>query len=532
MPSELPPKLDEVPPSGVPLPPVIPGATAAGTLGDTLLRGRLHPLTLVVVLVKAVRGFVIPAVFVFLTGSQATLGLMLLLFLGLHLVQALIRYFTFTYRIEGGELITSQGVLSRTERHIPLARVQDVRMEQGLVHRWLSVTDVQIETAGGRGAEAVLSVLSRSEAERLRQAVFEAARAAVPSMAGQPAVAGPALPAEIIRQLSLRDVTLLGLTSNHAASAIVILFAGWQLVDDVLPAGFREWVAAAVAGNVEHWVQEGVSGRWLILGSVAVLALLIGMLISVAGSIVLFYGFTLSRRGEDLHRAYGLFTRRASSLPRRRIQLLKIEEPWLRRLLRLATIRADSAGSAPTQQEGDKSGRDVLLPVARREELEVLLPVFLPGLAEDPADWRRVDRCAIRRSMKKALLVCLALAILSFALQRHALALWPLLLILPSYALNVQSYRHLGYALGARHFFTRKGWLDRATHIVPIRNAQTVVIRQTPFDRRYRVATVHVDTAGQAYTGGGPRIRNVPAADAETVARTLAHRASETRYRW
>ena len=532
MPSNVPPKLDEVVPSGERVPPVIPGAPPGGTLGETLLRGRLHPLSLVVVLVKAVRGFLIPAVLVLLTGSQATLGLMLLAFLGLHLVQALVRYFTFTYRIQGGELITSQGLLSRTERHIPLGRVQDVRMEQGLVHRLLSVMDVQIETAGGRGAEAVLSVLSRSEAERLRQAVFEAARALAPAAVGQSGIAGPAAPTEIVRRLSLRELGLLGLTSNHAASAIVILLAGWQLVDDVLPAGFRERVAAAVAGNVEHWVEEGTSGRWLVLGSVAVLGLLMGMLISIAGSIVLFHGFTLSRRGEDLHRAYGLFTRRASSLPRRRIQLLKIEEPWLRRLLRLATVRADSAGSAPTEQGGDKSGRDVLLPVARREELERLLPVFLPGLAEDPPDWRRVDRCAIRRSTKKALLLCLALAVLSLALQRHLWALWPLLLILPIYALNVQGYRHLGYALGARHFFTRKGWLARATHIVPIRNAQTVVIRQTPFDRRYGVATVVVDTAGQTYTGGGPRIRNVPRAEAETVAWTLAERASGTRYRW
>ena len=532
MPSDGPPKLDGLGPGEKPPPPVIPGAPAHRTLGETLLHGRLHPLSLVVVLVKAVRGFLIPAVLVLLTGSQATFGLMLLVLLGLHLVQALIRYFTFTYRIQGGELITAQGLISRTERHIPLGRVQDVRMEQGLVHRWLSVMDVQIETAGGHGAEAVLSVLSRSEAERLRQAVFEVARTMAPAAAGQAAVAGPAVPAEIVRQLSLRDLVRLGLTSNHAASAIVILLAGWQLVDDVLPAGFRERVAAAIAGNVEHWVEEGVSGRWLVLGSVAILALLIGMLISVAGSIVLFHGFTLSRHGEDLHRAYGLFTRRASSLPRRRIQLLKVEEPWLRRLLRLATVRADSAGSAPTEQGGDKSGRDVLLPVARREELEALLPVFLPGLAEDLPDWRRVDRCAIRRSTKKALLVCIALAVLSLALQRHLLALWPLLLILPIYALNVQGYRHLGYALGARHFFTRKGWLDRATHIVPIRNTQTVVIRETPFDRRYGVATVLVDTAGQGYTGGGPRIRNVPRAEAETVARTLARRASGTRYRW
>jgi len=77
----------------------------------------------------------------------------------------------------------------------------------------------------------------------------------------------------------------------------------------------------------------------------------------------------------------------------------------------------------------------------------------------------------------------------------------------------------------------RSGWLSRATHIVPIRNVQSIVVRQTPFDRRHKVSTLVVDSAGQTNTGGGPRIRNVPTADVLNVARTLAHRAASTRYR-
>jgi putative membrane protein len=472
----------------------------------------------------------LPIIAVLLFGRRTNVSWVLMVFLALGLVRALVRYFTFTYRIEGGELITRQGILERTERHIPLSRVQDLRVEQGIVHRVLGVVDLHVDTAGGKGAEASLSVLSRAEAENLRRAVFDQVRVLTPAAGSLPP--SPMTSEEIVRRLSTRELVLAGMTSNRAASALVVVFAAWQFLDDLLPESVYERLAATVSASVEHWFEPGAQTNWaaIFLGGLAVI--LLGMLLSAAGSVILFHGFTLSRRGEDLHRAYGLFTRRSSSLPRRRIQLLKIDETWLRRLFGLAAVRADTAGGPPANEQESKDGRDVLLPIARREELDGLLSVFLPGVESDSPEWRRVSRRAIRRGTLKGSLVCglFALAVLLF--ERDWYGLWPLLFIPLVYVLNRISYRHLGYALGAGHFRTRRGWLSRATHIVPIRNAQTVVIRQTPLDRRHGVVTLLVDTAGQAHTGGGPQIRNVPVAEAEAVARTLAHRAAQTRYRW
>ncbi|HZF39912.1 MAG TPA: PH domain-containing protein, partial [Blastocatellia bacterium] len=74
------------------------------------------------------------------------------------------------------------------------------------------------------------------------------------------------------------------------------------------------------------------------------------------------------------------------------------------------------------------------------------------------------------------------------------------------------------------------GWAGRSTHIVPINKIQAVEVSQSPFDRRLGLATLIVDTAGQAYTGGGPQISNLPLDEARAVAGALAHRASATRY--
>jgi putative membrane protein len=139
---------------------------------------------------------------------------------------------------------------------------------------------------------------------------------------------------------------------------------------------------------------------------------------------------------------------------------------------------------------------------------------------------------AIRRDVIKGAIVCALIAALSFAARRQAISLWPLALLPAIWFVSVARYRHLGYALGERYFRTRRGWLGRSTHIVPINKIQAVEIHQSPFDRRLGLATLSVDTAGQAYTGGGPQIDNLPVDEARAIAGTLAHKASVTRYRW
>ncbi|MCX8155700.1 MAG: PH domain-containing protein [Verrucomicrobiae bacterium] len=455
--------------------------------------------------------------------------------MGLSLTYSLIRYFTFSYRITPYELITTQGLVGRLERKIPLARVQDVRIEQSLLQRLLGVVELQIETAGGQGAEANLSVLSSAEAEKLRLLILEHAGRALPATAATTDASTSMPPAaeEILCRLTLGDLVRAGLTSNYIASALVVLLVIWQQLDDLLPESVYEQLGRFLEQSVNQAANPAAGFSWTGALALALGLLTIGLIFSVAGSITLFYGFTLSRYGEDLRRSYGLFTRRISSLPRRRIQVLRIDEPWLRRCLGLATLRADTAGSTPQEGEEGKSGHDVLVPVLKRSAIEPLLPAVLPALGDEPeTPWQRVSPRAIRRgTLKGAWMVLLLTAAACLAWQSW-MGLWLLGLLPFVYWLNVQAYRHLGYRLGEYFFWSRQGWLSRKTWIVPVRNTQAIIVHQTPLDRWHGVASIRLDSAGQTSTGGGPHLHNVPATQALHLARTLARKASALRYRW
>jgi putative membrane protein len=501
-------------------------------LAQPIFEGRLHPLTLLFGLFKGLRGAIPIIPLIFFGNRWAFAGALLILFMG-TVISVMARYFSFSYRIEGNELITEQGIVARKHRSIPLERVQEIRIEQGVMHRLFDVVNARIETGGGEGAEASLSVLSRPEAERLRRTVIERAAAIragrAPTQAADADIVTP--DRVIIRRLSIRDLMIAGLTSNHLVSAFVLAGMLWNFADDILPGDIYQRAAGLVSDAVTRMVARGAAATVVVtvLGVLAVLV--IGLAFSIVGSILLFYGFTFSRRGEDLQRSYGLFTQRASSLPRRRIQVLEIEEKFLRRLLGWATLRADTSGSH-REDEDDNDGRDVLLPLVRRSEVDRLLPIIFDGVNTESVEWHRVSRLAIRRGTIKGGFLCLITSAALFAYYGELFALWPLAFLPLVYLISLARYRNLGYAMGELYLRTRHGWLGRSIHIVPINKIQAIEIHQTPFDRRLNLATLNVDTAGQAYTGGGPHISNLPLAQARIIAAELAHKAAATRYKW
>src|SRR5688572_19480588 len=281
-------------PPPLPVPPPLPAQAAPGLTQTLLLEGRLHPLTLVFAVWNTVRGIIIPVIIIVAFGRKRAEDyyfLLAMIFLVLPIGLAMIRYFTFTYRIQNGELITHQGVLGRTQRIIPLSRVQDIRLEQSVLHRMFKMADVHVETAGGREPEASLSVLAMAEAERLRAAVFEA-KGTVTAVTEAPPLR------ETIRQLTVRDLVMAGLTSNQMASALAVLLVGWGLLDDFMsPEMYERWIRRSTEA-VTQWVTQFGRAAWIGFLLVAMATVVLGMVFSVIGSVVMFYGFTLGRSGE------------------------------------------------------------------------------------------------------------------------------------------------------------------------------------------------------------------------------------------
>jgi putative membrane protein len=125
---------------------------------------RLHPLSWLFVLLQQLKQFIVPLLALFLFKQGDRNELWPLIGVGALALVSVWRYFTYRYHIDADRLVIRSGVLHRSLRVIPFARIHNVAVHQSLLHRMFGVAEVRLESAGGQKPEAQMRVLSLADA--------------------------------------------------------------------------------------------------------------------------------------------------------------------------------------------------------------------------------------------------------------------------------------------------------------------------------------------------------------------------------
>ena len=463
------------------------------------------------------------------------------------------RYLSFHYGVQRDRLVICSGILERQTRTIPIDKIQNINLKRNVLHRVFNVVDVRVETAVAGETEADINVLSVADAEKLRRQLLpDAARRDVaaepPAEATEPpmarackdAVAGAAdADADIddkdstnTWRCTLGDLLLLGATENRAG-VIVAFFMGLLYT-------FRDVgnLMQQLAQPTQQFLERLLGESWMTAAAVIFVGLFVliiaGWVVSMIYTVARYYGFTLRQRDGRLRRHYGLFTQVETVVLPRRIQALRIQSPWPRRLLGYVSVFADTAGSATDRDDAGASSQ--LCPLLRKRDLGRFCRVAFPQFDFDTIDWQPVSRLTFRRGLVRAALVVLFLvALLLYGDQRIAnwrgqapVGLQLLWIALPGLLLAAwwawRRYRALAYALSGDFILARAGIWTRRIWIVPQSKIQSVALSQSPFQRRLALATLTIDTAAGGLLSEDPQIVDVE----YEVARRLQDGLSQT----
>ena len=553
---------------------------------------RLHPLSWVFTAAQFAKGFIVPALVLLVAsgGGSGSYELWGALFIGPVIAAALVQYRVYRYRLAADEMVVRDGILTRTERHIPYERIQNIDLVQNPLHRLCGVALVRVETASGTRPEAVMRVLSLDAVAEMHARVFAgrpatedgtgAGGAAVaaaglggsgaihgaegpagapgaPAAAAGEAAAGqvraPAAAGETGDRLLLRvptgELVKLGVISNKG---MVVVAAALGLLAQSRPDGdfvgpvMRSAAERLPLGAVAEWMTEirmaspVLTGVLLAVTLVAA-ALVLLRVLSVAWFLLQLHGFTLTRRGSDLRADYGLFTRVRRTIPTGRIQSLTATESPLHRWFRRQSIELRTVGGAASSgddvdfdpsSDGGKAESQWLAPMVDAVQVPHLLRQVLPEVDLAGVAWRRLAAGARRRVLVRGLAAAAAVTLLATLPAGP----WGLALAPPAaLAAFLHARRwvaHAAWAVTAWGVLFRSGWWTRRLAIVPLARIQTVGLGESPFDRRHRMASVRIDTAGGAaggYTIAIPYLEKAVAAD---VARRLYAEAGERLFRW
>lgn len=469
---------------------------------------RLHPVSVWIALVRLARQnlLVLAGAFFVARGDREFSGVSLVaILLGVVLLlmmilPAALRYATFRYRLDDTELVIRSGWLFRQERSIPYHKIQSLDAKAGLAHRLFDAVSVSVETGGGIEADGEIDAVSRSAFEDMRERVLAGGAGASPD---EP-VAAP--PVETIARLSPGETILAGVILGRemllVGGAVALLYE-FGLGDRIIARLFGG--GSDLPGSLADLVRAAGLGALtpVTIGASLMLLLLLVLLVRVVTTAITalrFWGHRLDRVEDDLRVSCGALSRSTSTTPIQRIQSLTIREgPW-HRLTRRVTVQVATAGGLQFQQL--VASRETLAPLLRQERLDELIAVALRGLELPREGWQRAAPEARRRVAfgRGGVLMC-AVAVAWWWNPAVAVLIGCLASVwLLATLARLGRFRWISFDGGVA---IRTGWIWRKTTLLRDDRIQLASLQQSPFDRRWKMASVEVDSAGSA----APRLR-------------------------
>ena len=452
---------------------------------------RLHFASAIIEAFKGIKSFIIP-IFLVLAANGFNIKmnsfesivawLPIVVILALFIIavaQAIIKWQTFTYWIEEGELKTEYGLLIKSKRHVPIERIQSLNYHEGIIHRLFKLQQVSVETAGGAdgGAEVELSAVTK-EVAKLFESNINALRKY------QNVVDGDV-------DLDLYDNTIYNITDKD-----LVLHATTSNGTGVVLAS----IGALITQLIQYIPEERLSKQFSFLKDFTFIAFTVIMIIaiiaawgiSVAMSYLAYYNFTLTKSNAQIEITRGLIEKRKVTIPISKIQAVKIIESPIRQVLGYAQVAIEIASGSLTNANERKV---MLLPFIKKEKIEAILRLINPNLSATNVEMVKSPKRARPLFYRKY--VWIGVPVIA-GLAIFASPYFLLLTILLMIVLLLAYYQHkdASFSLDEKQLLLQYRTIDKVFMFVERNKIQAVEFKQTPFQKKRDVYTAVIHVKG------------------------------------
>ena len=352
-------------------------------------------------------------------------------------LMGLVSWVVTRWRVDGDTLRVESGLIKRQSLQVPLSWAQAVDLVEPFLARVLGLAEVRVRTGGASRGDARLCYLRQDEATVVRAALLAVAHGLHEAV--------PAPPEELLAAVPNGRLIAAGCLTGAIPVSLVAV------------------IALVVLATTERSV--------LVAGGSGLFALFVTMGLTAWRRISTEWSFTVAEAPDGIRIRAGLLSLAAETVPRGRIQAVRMLEPlWFRPFgwCRLELHLAGGVKGGDRQQPARI--RRALLPVGSLEEAQLLLDRVLP-------DRRATLHRPPRRAMVRA----------------------PF------------SYHFLMAGVGGGCAVAISGRVRRETVWVPLAKAQSLRAAQGPVQRALGLASVHLDAAGR-HTRATLRDRTAPEA--------------------
>lgn len=443
---------------------------------------RLHPIAILLNIIKTIKELVLPFLLVVvLPGNNDNIPswvqpLIIGIIVVLIILRAFIQWLRFTYRIESGEFRIESGVFIRKKRYIKFDRIQSIDISEGIIQRIFRLVKVNIETAGGTQADAVLSAIGKNDAEILNAIIIrEKKKKTNETLAAE--LPEESLEKELVSSTfkqAWSQIFTMAATSGAVGVFLSGAIAFVTQFDEIIP--FER-----IFKNYEEYMGLGT----IILTAFAILGLLIVYVLATVSMVVKYANFTVLKTGEELVISRGLLEKRQLTIPTHKVQGIRIMENLVRKPLGLATVYLEYAGGSSEDRE---SLSIMLFPLIKKKDLHKKIQEFLPGYETAVEIVPLPKRAYFRYVFRKGIIfipIIMALVWFFRPWGLLSLSLIPLSLLW-SYLQFIAG----GWITKDDLLIIRSRFISTQTLIMPRNRIQSLTYKKSYFQKRQQLATI------------------------------------------
>ncbi|WP_349730578.1 PH domain-containing protein [Peribacillus frigoritolerans] len=440
---------------------------------------RLHPIAVLLNIIKSIKELVIPFLLVVVIPGKnegipgwiqpLVIAIIILFIIG----NAFLQWLRFTYRMEEGEFRIESGVFVRKKRYIKYDRIHSIDISEGIVQRIFSLVKLNIETAGGSQADAVLSAIRKSDADRINAFISEEKNANNPFDKDKNEVADNAKSSSVFKQ-TLPQLFVMAATSGAVGVFLSGAIAFISQFDEMIP--FER-----IFKDYEDFIEMGT----IILTLFALVALLVVYVLATLSMVIKYASFTVIKTDEEIVISRGLLEKRQLTIPIHKIQGIRIMENLIRKPLGLATVYIEYAGGSIEDKE---SLSIMLFPLIRKKHLHEkileILPVYETTTEMTPIPKRALSRYVFHKFLY---LIPIIGALVWFFRPWGYLSL--LLVPLAIFWAYMQ-YRDAGWNIEGNLLILSSRFFSKQTLIMQRSRIQSITYKKSWFQNRKELATI------------------------------------------
>jgi len=277
----------------------------------------------------------------------------------------------FRYHVGENSIQIRQGVFFKKKLNLKFRRIQNANIVHPFFFRPLGLVTLKLESAGSASKEVYISAVTLDRAQSIRQRIKQ--RLLIEESLAEE-VNENELQEKLMLTRTLPDLVLHGLTNNRAW----VIVGGLAGLISTTPISFED-IFAQISYIVGPVFSNQNTAYLLALFLLSLtLTVAVTASLSVIGSIVSYYGFSLFRSDNSLTVHQGLFNKQEVNLRKSRIQSVHIRQDWLDRVLGRVNIIFEQISHNNASGQTAQRRKKLLVPSVRVHEISSLLREFLP----------------------------------------------------------------------------------------------------------------------------------------------------------